>query len=330
MDRISILGLGTLGASLGLALTRAELPGTEVVGFDPSSSLRSRASKSGAVHTSFGDLQSALYKTDLVILNMPFAQMEETFRFVGMNLKRGTTITDTSPSKITAIRWARTYLAETTSFIPGRPLPSKTMSVAEGADGAVFDGTRYCVIASESVDQISLKNVLGLIEIIGAEPLFLSAQEHDSFTAAVSYIPRLLATALVNKTNSSMSWREMSRFAGAEFDLVSQLSTLNPNPFSGIYQTDANILINWLGQMIEELSSYQESLQDQTCDISKAFLEAKQHITKFQTGEIHDDNAYGDPSTITIASAVIGENLLNKFRRVVDLKKKLPKNPTGQ
>src|SRR5512138_3105157 len=102
--QITILGLGQVGASLGLAL--AEKKETILrVGNDREPEIARRAQKMGAVDQVQHNLPNAVSKADVVVLAMPVDEIRETLEVIARDLKDGCVVVDTSPVKVGVSDW---------------------------------------------------------------------------------------------------------------------------------------------------------------------------------------------------------------------------------
>ena len=83
------------------------------------------------------------------------------------------------------MEWADQLLPPTVSFVGGRPLIRKPFTKLEDASADLFQGSQYCISPADNADQTAVKTVVGLVELIGAKPLFLDPHEHDSYAVAM-------------------------------------------------------------------------------------------------------------------------------------------------
>ncbi|MBM3957978.1 MAG: prephenate dehydrogenase/arogenate dehydrogenase family protein, partial [Gemmatimonadetes bacterium] len=96
MRRITIIGTGFIGSSMGMALREAYRGKVEVVGYDADTKVHDRARKSGAVDRTEWNLDKAVAGADIVILAVPVAATPEIFRAIGPHLAEGAIVTDTA------------------------------------------------------------------------------------------------------------------------------------------------------------------------------------------------------------------------------------------
>ena len=324
MDRITILGLGPIGVSIGLALKRAGLKDTEILGTDPDGHAMSRASEMGAIDVASGNLRSAMKDAQLVIMDTPLAETQELLEAIGPILEEGCVVTDTGSVKVQVIEWAESYLARGTSFVGGRPLPSRSVTNAEDADASLFDGTRYCLVSSESTNTEALRTVVGMVEILGAKPLFLDAHEYDSYAAAVVHLPLVLSSALVSSTTSSASWVEMFRLAKSEFEEVSKLADLDPRDNAAACRANPEALIHWLDQVIAELHVYRDEVERGGDELEEKFIDAWEERAKWEADTVVEEGrgASLPGSATSMGGVFLGKRILDRSQRIFDLTKR--------
>ena len=323
MDRITIVGMGPLGASIGLGLKRAGLTSTEIVGTDRDRHALSQASRMGAVDKAVGSLRSALDGAQLVVLDTPLTDTRETLEAIGPLLEKGCVVTDTGTVKALVIEWAQDTLPHGISFVGGHPILRRTVVKLNDAEAGLLDGAEYCVIPAESADPESVKTVVGMVEALGARPLFLDAKEHDSYAAAIAQLPLVLSSALVNSTASSVSWREISRLAGAGFREVSQLAAGDPAESAAACLADPEALAHWLDQAIAVLSSYRDQLKEGDDTLLDRFVHAWEERTKWETDAVVGEAGEDIPSAAhTMAGMVLSRRLVERYRQITGAKKR--------
>lgn len=250
--RIAIIGLGLIGGSMGLALRRAE-EGFEVVGFARRPEVASRALELGAVDRTEGSLISAVKGADVVLMATPAMAMKEILAEIGGSLREGSIVTDTASTKDKVMVWAEETLPPSVSFIGGHPMAGKETSGIEAADGDLFQGCTYCLIAGSGAAKEARDTVAGLVRQIGANPLFIDASEHDSLVAGISHLPLLISVALIAATTKSPLWPEMARLAASGFRDLTRLASGNPRMSRDICLTNRDPILHWIDDYIEEM-----------------------------------------------------------------------------
>ena len=145
MDRITIIGSGSIGLSMGLGIRAIGLKETELVGTSGNRKWREKATETGAFDSVGGHLGNALDGARLVILDTPAAETRELMEAIGPVLEQDCRVTNTSLSMVQSLEWADTYFREDTTFVAGRPLLRTPSADLDAADGAIFPRARTTV-----------------------------------------------------------------------------------------------------------------------------------------------------------------------------------------
>ena len=268
--KITIIGTGLIGGSIGLALKAAALPGIHLVGHDRDRANASRAEKMGAIDRADHNLPHAVEGAGMVIIATPVLAVREVMEQIAPDLAEGAVVTDTASTKAQVMRWASELLPERAGFVGGHPMAGKETQGIENAEAALFKGRAYCICPAVHAPEAALKTVLGMAQVIGAEPLFMDPEEHDVLAAAVSHLPLMMSTALFSMLRESPSWPDMGMMASHGFRDATRLASGDPRMSHDIWATNREALIHWLDRMAAELQRYRDMLQDAK---DKALLE---------------------------------------------------------
>jgi prephenate dehydrogenase len=250
--RIAIIGLGLIGGSMGMALRKADA-GFEVVGFARRPEVSSRALELGAVDRTEVSLLSAVKGADLVIISTPAMAIKEILAEMGVGLSRGSIVTDTASTKARVMDWAKQALPSSVSFVGGHPMAGKETSGVETADGDLFQGCNYILIAGSGASEEARDGVAAMVRRIGANPLYMDAAEHDMLVAGISHLPLLISVALVGVTTKSSMWPKMATLAASGFRDLSRLASGDPMMSRDICLTNREPLTRWIDDYIDEL-----------------------------------------------------------------------------
>ncbi len=173
VQKLTIVGLGATGQSLGLAL-RAALPDIDVVGHDRDPDAARAAKQAGSVKSAHWNLVSACDEAAVVILALPARECISTLQSLRDELAPGTVVTDTAPLKLPLVRWAAQNLPPTVHFVGGHPL-----AVVDPPRAGAFSDSIYCLTPAPDADADAVAVVSRLVESIGARPAFTDPTEHD-------------------------------------------------------------------------------------------------------------------------------------------------------
>ncbi len=320
MPKITIIGLGLIGSSLGLALKQSQLLDVQLVGNELDREAAIRSSRKGAVDKVEPYLPAAVEGAHMVIIATPVLAIQEVLRDIAPHVAEGAVVTDTGSTKSMVLQWAAELLPPTVSFVGGHPMAGKTESGPDEAEADLFKGAPYCIVAGPSARPEALDAVVEMVRAIGAVPYFVGAAEHDSYVAAASHLPIAMSAALVAITARSPSWREIARLAAGGYRDTTRLAQGDPIMNRDILLTNREPVTYWIDEMIKELYQLRASLQENPPDLQQRlqdlFYHAFQSRTDWVTGE-----AYKEPSTSgelpkigeTMSRFLVGDWAMRKF-----------------
>jgi len=260
--RITIIGTGLIGGSLGMALKANRLAGLEIVGHDLDRGVAGKAEKAGAIDRAEHDLARAVSGAGMVIIAVPVLSVREVMQQIAPHVEEGAVVTDATSTKAHVMAWAKELLPEHVNFVGGHPMAGKENVGIENAEAGLFRGKAYCICPAVDASESAVKSVLGLAKLAGAEPMFIDAEEHDIYAGAVSHLPLMLSTALFSMLRASPAWTDMGMMASSGFNDVTRLASGDPAMSHGIWVTNREAVIHWLERMTDELRRFRDMLND--------------------------------------------------------------------
>jgi len=225
MVNLTIIGLGQIGASVGLALAeRKEL--LRRVGHDKEVKIARQAEKIGAIDRVEMNLHKAVINADLVLISLPIDQMKKTIELIADDLKENAVLMDTGPVKQAVVAWAGEFLPPNRHYVGLTPVinPAYLHEVDTGIDAAqsdLFQGGLFAIVSSRIVSPDAVKLAADLARLVGAFPLFADPVEIDGLMAATHVLPQLVAAALLNATIDQPGWQDGRKVAGRAYAEVS-------------------------------------------------------------------------------------------------------------
>ncbi len=255
---IAIVGLGTTGVSLGLALKKASRT-LRIVGHDREPEAAARARRLGAVDSTDWNLPSACRAASIVILALPLEAIRDTMAAIAPDLAAGCLVTDTAPLKTPVMAWAEELLPRSVSFVGGNPIGARGQPGGPTAER--FLNTTYCLCVSHAADERAVDSASDLATAVGARPRFLDAEEHDGLVALLDQAPFALAAALLHAACSQGAWQELVRLGGGRFEQL--LGIVGEEPGIGLKTAAANLenVTRWLDWAEDALRALREQLE---------------------------------------------------------------------
>ena len=195
---VGIVGVGLIGASIGLAL-RQRGAAAQVVGVDTDPDAVAVARTRGAIDAGGTDL-AVLSEADLVVIAVPPDSVIQTAVQTAAVMKRGSILTDVAGTKAAIVRVLDERLPSRVRYIGGHPMAGSEGHGAGMADAALLSGRPFLLTPTAQTDPAAVAVVTALIEDLGMQPVLMSPDDHDELVAQISHLPYLVAIAAVAAT----------------------------------------------------------------------------------------------------------------------------------
>ena len=271
--RITIIGLGLIGGSWGLALKERGVKARRVGADRPE--VLERALAAGVVDEGSADPMAAVRGADLIILATPVGMILDLLpQLKGVASPRAL-ITDVGSTKRLICQRAREIFGDAPLFLGGHPLAGKERSGLKHASTALFDGARYVLtpllpnhLADERVKAFS-----ALVEKLGAKPFVTEASTHDRAMAFLSHLPQLVSTGLASMIAEQGAEDFLPlELAASGFRDVSRLAESPYNLWRDICLTNIENIQSALESLIEKLEAMKLHLSDR--ELERDFRQA--------------------------------------------------------
>ena len=224
VNRVTIIGLGLIGGSLGMAIRKKRLA-REVVGFSRKPSTLKAAKRKGAIGSGSTHLRAAVAGADIVVLATPVDLIVPLAKQIALWMKPGSVITDVGSTKAKIVATLDRSLPKHVGFVGGHPIAGSEERGIEAADGALFDGSLCILTPTRKTAAKALKQVADLWKPLVSQVVILGPKEHDRLLGATSHLPHLLAFALAGAVTPAglpqapRSFLDMTRIAKSDPDL---------------------------------------------------------------------------------------------------------------
>ncbi len=219
--QITIIGLGQIGASLGLALA-AHKDKVTTVGHDKDFGVERLAQKNGAVEKTNHNLPSSVENAGVVVLAIPVHQVRETLGYIAQDLKKGAVVVDTTPIKAEVAKWAQEILPDGVYYVGLVPAigPDFLQETGTGLDSAradLFSRSIFLLSAPYGTPGDVLQLVSGLVSLTGATALNTDFIESDGLMSSALLLPQLVSASLINATTGQPGWQEVRKVASRSY-----------------------------------------------------------------------------------------------------------------
>lgn len=256
LEKISVVGMGLLGASVTLSIKR-ERAAARVVGYSHRCETRQKAQQYGVADAIAETLDQAIENADMVILATPIRTFEDYFKRMAPALKPGAIVTDVGSTKQLPHHWAAQYLPEQVRYVGSHPIAGSEKRGLEYARDDLLSGAACIVTKTSGTDPEAAKSVEQFWTQLGCKVRIMSPARHDRIFGRVSHLPHLTATALVNaNTPGDM------QYAGRGFIDTTRVASGPANVWADILMTNPQTCADGIDALIDQLRRIQQAIRD--------------------------------------------------------------------
>jgi prephenate dehydrogenase len=243
--RASIVGVGLIGGSIGLALRQR---GWRVSGVDADERRVQRALEMGAI-----DAVGLDPEADITFVAVPVLQVPEAVA-AALAGTRGI-VTDVGSVKlpiVDAVRDAR--------FIGGHPMAGSEQEGLDGANPTMFSGAVWVLTPTPDTDDDALTQLAAVVNDLGADVVALPADRHDALVAVVSHVPHLTAVTLMGlAAERAEEHAALLRLAAGGFRDMTRIASGHPAIWPDICAQNRTAIVETLDGLIgglQQMRSY--------------------------------------------------------------------------
>lgn len=265
--KISLIGLGLLGASIGHALKRGNLA-DQINGFDIDENVRRRALEIGFIDIISDSAEAAVKDADIIFLNVPIGEIGSAVEGCASALKPGAILTDVGSVKQAVIDLVQPHLPENVSFIPGHPIAGTEYSGPDAGFAALFDG-RWCILTPiPNGNKAALDTISQLWTAIGCNVDIMEAAHHDLVLAITSHVPHLIAYNIVGTAADleQVTQSEVIKYSAGGFRDFTRIAASDPVMWRDVFLNNSEAVLEMLSRFTEDLSALQRAIRWKDAD----------------------------------------------------------------
>jgi len=314
---ITIVGVGVIGGSLGLALKRKN-PKLRITGVSSPKTIE-KALEMGAIDIGYPhhEIEKGLAEADLVFICTSISLILEYIPFIAQHIQPGTVVTDVGSTKQIIVNKAESCFALDKYFIGGHPMAGNEGKGISWADRFLFENAVYVLSPAQNTPEEKIQSLGNLLETTGAKVLLLPPDLHDRVAATVSHLPQIVSIALMNLVSKSQDessaylklaaggFRDMTRIASSPYEM-----------WRDIFETNQDNICQLLDGIIDELKSLKSHLvHDEMAKLFESAASARLSIPRDTKGFLRPNfdlsvEVEDKPGEIaSIASSMIEKNI---------------------
>lgn len=277
--QVSILGVGLLGGSLGLALKRRRLAET-VVGVGHRPSTLETAAARGAIDRWTLSPAEGVAGSDLVVLATPVGRFAPLMAEAAPALAPGCLLTDVGSTKRAVLEAVLPLLPPTCHFVGSHPLAGSEARGIEAAREDLYQGALVLVtptaaaIPAAAADEYesAVRRTEQLWQAVGGRTQRIGAAMHDHLLAQTSHLPHLAASLLVESLAD-----EAAGLVSSGFLDTTRVASGDPAMWRDIFMTNRDEVLRALERLETALAEAKAALTSGDAPAMEALLQRAKH-----------------------------------------------------
>lgn len=272
-NRVTIVGVGLIGASFALALRKKGLCKT-IHGYGRKEANLKRAKDKGIIDDYSLYARDACEGADLILLSTPVGTFRDIIAEASDSIKKGAVVTDVGSVKGRLVLELEALMPEGVSYIGSHPIAGSDRSGIDDARADLFNNARCIITPTKDSDKDALRKVSSVWETIDGRVEQMDPFRHDEIYAALSHLPHIIAYALVNIANDIDP--DNIGYAGRGFKDTTRIAMSSPEMWRDISLSNKENLIRMIDIFKDNLDRIKKYLEDgDASGIEKEFLRAQ-------------------------------------------------------
>lgn len=277
IKQIGFIGLGLIGGSIAKTTKRIH-PEIRMIALSGRQSTITAAYQEGLIENCKNASIADFADCDYIFLCTPVQQNLIYIKQLKNIMKESCILTDVGSVK-GDIHKAISANGLESHFIGGHPMTGSEKTGLTNATAYLLENAYYIITPTTQVDTKYIEEFRDFVKSLGAIPMILDYDTHDAATAAISHLPHVIASALVNFVNQSDdSSSTMKTIAAGGFKDITRIASSSPVMWEEICLTNKEKLLLMLDEYQKHLSTIRDKISASDADgIHNFFQSAKDY-----------------------------------------------------
>lgn len=251
-EQIGFIGLGLIGGSIAKTIHRI-YPDITLIAYDVDSKSLSLAVEEQVIDQAYDDLTDSFASCQYIFLCAPVQKNSDFLARLSAFAGKNCIITDVGSVK-TSIHQEIEHTSLAPYFIGGHPMAGSEKSGYRHATPYLLENAYYILTPASEADPDMVEEFRQFIGSLGAIPMILDYREHDFVTAAISHLPHILASSLVNLVKDlDDADQTMKRVAAGGFKDITRIASSSPVMWQQICLTNQEQIIKLMDAFIASM-----------------------------------------------------------------------------
>lgn len=254
-SKVTIIGIGLLGGSIGLAVRKRRLARV-VYGFVRRKAAAREGLRRGALSEAGLDLHDAVADADLVIFCTPISQMEALATQALPSLKRGAIVTDVGSVKNPVVRKLAAKIRRAgAQFVGSHPMAGSERGGVKAAQAELFTDAVCVVTPDRNASKAAVRKVESFWRSLGSRVMSMDASVHDKLVSRTSHLPHLLASALTVQVLDRRQDKRYAQLCATGFRDTTRVAGGSPEMWRDITLANRRNIVRDLAQFEKRLAA---------------------------------------------------------------------------
>jgi len=269
--RVAIVGVGFMGASLGLAIKKKGLA-REVVGIGRNEASLKQAKDMGAIDEGTIDFNKGIVGAELIVLATPVNTVLDIIEILGKENRRGCIITDLGSTKNQIVERAEKVLHHSLLFVGSHPLVGSEKKGPANANAQLYEGGICVMTPTDKTNRLAKEKIKQFWMQLGSSVKLMTPQEHDQVLGYISHLPHLIAFALMKAMpeeyleHATQGLKDTTRIAASDPQVWKDIALSNHKP-----------VLKALDEAVKVLASMRKAIVARDADVlTDIFKQAKE------------------------------------------------------
>jgi prephenate dehydrogenase len=255
IQTLTIVGVGLIGGSLGLAARRRSLA-AQVLGAGRNPDSLERAQAVGAIDEASLDLAAAVHRADVAVFCTPVDRIADQVLAAAPGCAPGTLLTDAGSTKAGIVARLDGRLPAGVAFVGSHPLAGSEKRGPEYADADLFQDRLTVITPGPRTDPAAVERTAAFWQALGSRVRFMAPEDHDRALALTSHLPHLTAAALAGilpdecRALTATGFRDTTRVAAGD-----------PALWTAIFAQNRGAVLQALQRLTSRLDAFRAALE---------------------------------------------------------------------
>lgn len=282
MYNIGILGLGLMGGSLAKAFSKIDEV-NKIIAYDNNIESLENAKVEGYITEFTMNIDESFSDLDFIFICTPVNSIFEYAKKLRELVKSDCIITDIGSTKREIVNKIDELEL---NFVGAHPMIGSEKFGYDFSSEALYKNSYYLLTKTNKTKQENIDKLKEFLVKIEVKPLEIELEKHDFSVGAVSHVPHIIASGLVNMVKDLDDENEyMKKIAAGGFKDITRIASANPTMWQNICMQNKEEVIKILDLFQNMLAEFKENIDNKDF-IFDYFAKSKMYRDSFFARDI--------------------------------------------